>query len=621
MALVQVSNVHKAFSHENILDGVNISINVGDRIGLVGDNGTGKTTLFKIIMRQMQEDEGEVIRSNSIKISYLPQITDIDENLTILEAALEGYKDLQHIEKKLDELNKKLETADDSAIEKLIAEQDSLLAEYDRAGGYRFRAETEAVLHGLGFPNELFSRPIGQLSGGQKNRVGLAKTLLKESDLLLLDEPTNFLDIECTEWLEEYLKNSKQAMVIISHDRYFLNQVVNEIWEIQQGKLKTYSGNYDKYLKMKAEQKQQQQDQYERQQEEIKRQKNFIRRNIYGENHKQAQCRRRMLEKMELIESPYEEKQIHVSISVDQPQLDRIVEVKNLGHNYGDKFLFQGLNFALERGERLGLMGPNGCGKSTMLHIIIGQIKPTEGTVKVGEKVSLAFYHQEFLGLNPELSVFDSLKELLPLTDDVEVRRLLASMLFIGDDIYKKVEFLSGGEKSRLSLLRLLIQKPNFLILDEPTNHLDIKSREALETALNNYDGTLLFVSHDRYFIDQVATRLLYFHNKKWISFYGGYTDFQSSKDYIVPKEVETKKKRNAFETANFNKSKPASKMSINDIEKKIMAIETRLAEINKEWEKEDIYQDAEKVKNLSQEQEKLQVQYDEFMSQWEALL
>ena len=622
MALVQIINIHKAFSHENILEGIHAKIDPGNRIGLVGDNGTGKTTLFKIILRLIQEDQGEIILMNDIKIAYLPQISDLDENQTILQAALEGYSDLQSIEKKLEKIHQQMEIADSKTMNKLIEQQDHLLMQYEHAGGYKFRADTEAVLHGLGFSSDQFDKPIGQLSGGQKNRVGLAKTLLRECDLFLLDEPTNFLDIECTEWLENYLKNSNQAMVIISHDRYFLNQVVDEIWEIHNAKLQIFTGNYDKYQIAKEEQYNQQQVLYERQQEEIKRQKDFIRRNIYGQKHKQAQSRRNMLEKMELLENPTQGKQIHVSIEVERPQLDRIVEIRNLGHTYGngEPFLFQDLTFSMERSERLAIMGPNGCGKSTLLHLIIKEFPPAQGTVQIGEKVSLAFYHQEFLGLDNEKTVFDSLKEFLPLEDDVQVRKLLASMLFIGDEIYKRVEHLSGGEKSRLSLLRLLVKKPNFLVLDEPTNHLDIKSRQALETALNNYDGTLLFVSHDRYFIDQVATRLLHFHNKKWISFYGNYTDFQTSKEYIIPKEdPETKKKRDAHEKATFTRS--VKKPNINDLEKKIMKLEEKIAHINKQWEEEDIYQDIEKVKQLTQQQQELQKDYEESMSLWEELI
>ncbi|NUM33483.1 MAG: ABC-F type ribosomal protection protein [Candidatus Brocadiae bacterium] len=619
MTLIQINNIHKSFGYEDILQGIQAKIFADSRIGLVGNNGTGKTTLFKIIIQSMQEDEGEIIRQKSLKIAYLPQIVDIDENQTLLEASLEGYSELRALESKMEEIHQKLATLqDEKQINQLILQQDKLLHEYDSMGGYRYKAKTEAVLHGLGFPSEVFSQKIGHLSGGQKNRIALVRALLKESDLLLLDEPTNFLDVECTEWLEEYLKNCNQPMIVVSHDRYFLNQIAKEIWELSQGKVTSYPGNYNQYIALKRQQQEREQELYERQQEEIKRQEDFIRRNIYGERHKQAQSRRKMLAKMEIMDAPHYEDEIHLSIQVEKPAVDRIIEVTNLGHSYGSQFLFENLSFALHCGEKLAIVGPNGCGKSTLLHILTQRLKPTHGQIKIGASVTVGFYHQELHDLVMEDSVFDTIKNIIPTTDDLPIRKFLALFLFQGDDIYKKVQKLSGGEKSRLAMAKLIIQKPNFLILDEPTNHLDIQSRQALEKALKEYEGTILFVSHDRYFIDQISTRILYYYKKKWISFYGTYSQFYQSRDYLLPKEEEEKKKRTAYQRMPQQEKKKKKRYTLQDLENKIIEIEARMAEINQEWTKESIYQNPELVKTLREEYEDLSIQCKELNTEWE---
>ncbi len=622
MTLIQINNIHKSYGYEDILQGIQAKIFTDSRIGLVGNNGTGKTTLFKIIIQSLQEDEGEIIRQKSLKIAYLPQIIDINENQTLLEASLEGYSELRSLEKKIEEIHQKLaNTIEEKQINQLIAQQDKLLHQFDSQGGYRYKAKTEAVLHGLGFPSEVFSQKIGQLSGGQKNRIALVRALLQESDLLLLDEPTNFLDVECTEWLEEYLKGCTQPMLVVSHDRYFLNQVVKEIWELSQGKITSYPGNYDKYVVMKKEQQEQKQELYERQQDEIKRQEDFIRRNIYGERHKQAQSRRKMLAKMEILEAPHYEDEIHLSIQVERPAVDRILEATDLGHSYGDKFLFENLSFSVYCGEKLAIVGPNGCGKSTLLHILVKRLAPSLGKLKIGANVTIGFYHQELHDLVMEDTVFDSIKKIIPTTDDLPIRKFLALFLFQGDDIYKRVQKLSGGEKSRLAMAKLIIQKPNFLVLDEPTNHLDIQSRQALEKALKEYEGSILFVSHDRYFIDQVATRILYYYKKKWISFYGTYSQFYQSRDYLLPKEEDIeKKKRTAYQRMPDQErdKKRKKKYTLQDLENKIIEIETRMAEINLEWTKEGIYQNPELVKTLRQEYEELSVQCKDLNAEWE---
>ena len=538
MTLVQLNNITKTFNDKDVLCQVNARIFPGEHIGLVGVNGTGKTTLFKIILGIMAEDSGEIARRKELVIAYLPQIPEIDEQATLREAALQGRRDLQQIERRLDQLQQQLSSANKQQMAALIEEQDRLLIRFEQSGGYRYRADTEAVLHGLGFSDHSFEQKVGQLSGGQKNRLALVQALLKESDLLLLDEPTNFLDIESSEWLERYLQELSTAILVVSHDRYFLNQVTTTTWEITAGQLSCWSGNYDKFQQLKQLQQEQQQKQYESQQEEIRRQQDFIRRNIYGQKHRQAQSRRKLLEKMEKAAAPHQEKAINIAIHTKEPRVSKVLEVNNISHAFGERLLFSALDFSLNSGEKMAVLGPNGCGKSTLLHIIVGKLAPTQGMVSIGAKVRIGFYHQELHDLVPEDNAFDTIKNLVPALDDLPVRNFLARFLFCGDDIYRPVACLSGGEKSRLALARLLIMQPNFLVLDEPTNHLDINSRQALESALQDYNGTVLFVSHDRYFIDQIAERILYYHQKSWLNFYGNYSQFAASKQHLLPEKL-----------------------------------------------------------------------------------
>lgn len=529
------------------------------------------------------------------------------------------------MEENLETIALKMETADELEITKLIEEQDSLLSLFQHLGGYRYRAHTEAVLHGLGFPKEMFSLEVSCLSGGQKNRLALARSLLTNSELLLLDEPTNFLDIESTLWLEEYLKSSKMAMIIVSHDRYFLNEVVTQVWELARGSMAQYRGNYENFQKQKDIIIENQQQSYERQQAEIKRQEDFIRRNIVGQKHKQAQSRRKMLEKIEKIEAPIEENQtIKLDFKAAQPRVDKILETKELGHHFDEKHLFRNLTFKLNRSEKLAIIGPNGCGKSTLLHIINGDIKAEKGSFSVGEKVKIGFYHQELQGLDDTKTVFDIIKDIIPTTDDLPIRNFLALFLFMGDDIYKEVASLSGGEKSRLALASLLIQKPNFLILDEPTNHLDIQSRFALENALKSYDGTLLFVSHDRYFIDEVADRILYFHKNDWIKFYGNYTSFyQSEMKRILTEEKEAidKKKRMAHKKHQKaeRKRRPKKQYTLEELEEKIINRETLLEQLTEKLGSEEIYQNPSKLQSIQEEYDKVTKELEELNSEWEA--
>ena len=626
MALVQFNNIKKILGAEEILQGVDGTIHAGSRIGLVGSNGSGKTTLLRILLGEMEQDEGEVLKQKNLKTAYLSQISDIDGTKTVWQYALEGNHQILELEEAIDKIEKKIVTANDEEVLRLIEEQAEYWEKFEQVGGYRYQNLTESVLEKLGFQKDLFHLPANVLSGGQKNRLGLVCALLKESQLLFLDEPTNFLDVESTEWLEGYLCETSSAVLVISHDRYFLNKVAKEIWEIRGGRLFRYRGNYDAYLKLKEKQQKEQQERFERQQAEIRRQEEFITRNIVGQKHKQAQSRRKMLEKMEKVEAPIQDASTMKTFKIESKQAlsDRVIETEKIGHSFSEKekALFQNTSFSLHQGEKLAIVGPNGCGKTTFLRIISGDFPPTEGKIKRSGKLDIGFYRQELEGLIEENSVFDTLKNLAPTVDDKPLRDFLARFLFRGDDIYKKVEKLSGGEKSRLALSQLLLQKPNFLILDEPTNHLDIPSRQALEESLQEYNGALLFVSHDRYFIDKVATRLLVFHEKQWINFYGNYSSFSESKKNILPESPEeSKKKREAYlqaEKRRQKRSKQKKKYTLDELEEKIIHGETRLEEITEELGSEACYSNPEKVKQLKQEYDELSVKLEEWNQEWE---
>lgn len=623
MSLIQLSNIKKNYGPNEVLRGVECSIFNHSRIGLVGVNGSGKTTLVRIILGEVEEDEGEVIRQRGLKIAYLPQIPLLNEDNTVLEEALETNRDLHDLGELLEAVEQKLSSASESETDALIREQARLSELYERQGGYRHRADTEAMLEKLGFTRADLSLPVRALSGGQKNRLGLGCTLLKGNELLLLDEPTNFLDLECTEWLEGHLKNLPCAMLIISHDRYFLNQVAKEVWDLSAGKLRCYTGNYDAYCAAKEQEEERRQELYERQQAEIKRQEDFISRNIYGQKHSMAQSRRKMLERMERLDPVHRNTRApQFAIRGGSTKSGRVLEARDLGHAFGDNLLFDDLSFALESQEKMAVVGPNGCGKSTLLHILIGRLQPQSGYAVLSSVVDIGFYHQELKDLPGELTAFDTIKNLSPTTDDKPVRDFLGSFLFRGDDVFKHARDMSGGEKSRLAMAKLLYSQPSFLILDEPTNHLDILSRQAMERALQNYQGTLLFVSHDRYFIDRVATCLLVFHRKKWVLFYGNYSQFHSSRQYLLDQSATGGRARR---TAHQNMAqvrdknpKKRKKYTLEELEEKIITAETRLSEITRELGTQTVYQDPARVKEIRQEYDALNCRLAQWNEEWE---
>lgn len=537
MPLVRLDHVTKYYGAKLVLDDISWQISANDRVGLIGNNGTGKTTLFKIITGELTDFKGVVERARKIKIGHLHQEPKFDLDIPLREAIRSSaFEHIQDMEKQMNELTQKMTEldADDDILEQYARIQEK----YEAHGGYDYEHKIDIVLGGMGFTPKDYNLPVKALSGGQKGRAALAKLLLEEPDLLLLDEPTNHLDLEGTEWLEEFITTEYHgAVVFVSHDRYFLDKVTTKIAELHNNKLKEYNGNYSKYIFLRERDRLVQQRAYERQQEEIEHDLDFIRRYHAGQRSKEARGRMKKLDRMELVEKPRsEDKKIKLSFTVETRGGDDVVQLRGVSKAYGDKVLFRNLNFDIYRQDSVGIIGPNGVGKTTLLRLILGQEPPTEGTIKIGYNLNIGYYDQELANLNPNNSVLDEIWQLRPKDTQEEVRSYLGRFLFSGDDVFKLVRDLSGGEQSRVALAKLLLEKANLLVLDEPTNHLDINSKEVLEDALIEYPGTMIIVSHDRYFLDKIVNKIIFMERDKVWMWEGNYTAYQ---EYLIEKRAE----------------------------------------------------------------------------------
>jgi ATP-binding cassette, subfamily F, member 3 len=509
--LVQLSEVSKAFGSRTVLQQVSVQINPSEKIGLIGTNGSGKTTLLKMLSARMEVDEGSISRKAGLQVGTLDQIPDFHEDTTVLEEGLRSFADLIATEREMERLEHDISH---SHSEDLLDRYSSLQHAFDLKGGYKFRAMTEAALLGVGFSRELLSRPSSVLSGGEKNRLALAKLLLSQSELLLLDEPTNHLDIRSIEWLERFLRDTAKTVVVVSHDRIFLDRVVGRILEIADGRLHDYRGNYTTYLKERAERLARQEKEWRQQQDWIANQEDYIRRNIAGQKTKQAQSRRKMLERVQRIAKPRAaSSQVKFQFLAPGRGSRWVVRARNLTVGY-DTPLVKSLQLEVERGSRWAILGGNGAGKTTLLKTLIGGVSPLSGELDWSEGTGLGYYDQQLADLRGNSTVIEEIRALDSTATDGELRSYLAQFLFSGDDVFSKITTLSGGEKSRVALAKIIYECPTILALDEPTNHLDIASREALEGALADYPGTILFVTHDRYLAQKLATHLLYIENQ-----------------------------------------------------------------------------------------------------------
>ena len=538
MIVLQVNQLYKSFVTDEILSGVKLEVQHRDRVALVGRNGAGKSTLLKIIAGQMSYDSGEIIIPKDVKVGYLEQHAGIDSALSIWDEMMTIFSNLHTMEQTLRGLEQKMADpavyGDSEAYARIMAEYDQLQHDFKEAGGYQYEADTRSVLHGMQFFPEDYDKPIRSLSGGQRTRLALAKLLLSKPNLLILDEPTNHLDIETLSWLEGYLKGYDGAILIVSHDRYFLDQVVSIVYEVSRTRVAKYTGNYSAYLEEKAKNYERDMKMFERQQDEKAKLEAFIQKNIArASTTKMAQSRRKMLERTEWMDSPDgEEKSASFGFTIERQSGNDVLSVDELAIGYPGKEISRNISMRIFREDRIALVGPNGVGKSTLLKTVVKDLAALGGDIRYGTNVQIGYYDQEQAKLNSNKTVLAELWDEWPLMNEKDIRTVLGNFLFSGDDVAKPVNSLSGGEKARLALAKLMMQKCNFLVLDEPTNHLDLDSKEVLENALIDYPGTLLFVSHDRYFINRIATKVVELSQVGAFEYLGDY-------DYYVEKKQE----------------------------------------------------------------------------------
>src|SRR5216684_2640754 len=531
MPILSVIQVGKSFGAERIFDGVSFQIDEHDRIGLVGPNGAGKSTLLNLLAGREEPDEGHIAMARNLRIGYLTQTTDFQPHNTLREEMLTVFAEVHDWERGLNELAIELEAATataDSAVHDLpLHRYDDLQTRFDHAGGYTYENRVAQVLDGLGFTREQQEAPVMNLSGGQQTRAALGKLLLQEPDLLLLDEPTNHLDLAALEWLETYLSNWKGAMVVVAHDRYFLDKIVSRTIEMAFGGIEEYPGNYTKYLHLREERMERRTREYDAQQAHIAHTEEFIRRYKAGQRSREARGRQKLLDRLERVERPQDFPEMHFEFNavVDSGQV--VLSTQKLAVGYAQAVLVRVADLEVLRGDRVGLLGPNGAGKTTLLRTITGEIPAVSGHVYPGHNVRTGYYSQTHSGLNPDRTVVDEIRQMSAFSED-GARSFLARFLFTGDDVFKPIGALSGGERSRVALAKLTLQGSNFLVLDEPTNHLDLQSRQFLEEVLGEFEGTLIFVSHDRYFVDALATGLWVLEGGEITGHAGNYTAYRT---------------------------------------------------------------------------------------------
>ena len=587
MSLLTANNISKSFGDLDIFSDVSLSIPQKARIGFVGENGSGKTTLLKILVGIDDPDSGTVVRSKDLTIGYLPQQIEIASDKTPYESCLESFSDLQQMQNQLNAMEEQLlDRPDDQA---LITAYGKLQENFENKGGYTYKSRIRQILQGLGLINGEENRPWQQLSGGQKIRAYLAKILVSEPELLVLDEPTNHLDINSIEWLESYIKDFPGAVVMVSHDRYFLDQCVNTVWEMSIS-FETYRGNYSAYLQQREERYQRQLAEYERQQEFIAKEEEYIRRNIAGQNTRQAQGRRKRLETLiseSRVVRPSESRSMHLKLNTDLRSGDLVLRTSDLDIGYHDdkKVLFHVPDLTLLRGECASVIGPNGTGKSTFLKTILGKLEPLAGESKLGANLKIGYFAQAHEDLDPEADLMDEIGKAAPNMLPAQIRDYLAKYLFSGDDVFKKVKVLSGGEKGRLSLAILSLQGANLLLLDEPMNHLDIDSQELLQSVLKSYEGTIILVSHDRYLIDAVGTQIWeVMPEKHSLSVYSGtYSQYKEYKKQLSSVEEKTADRTAAVKKEPAAEKKKLSNGMIRKLKIQQEELESRISALEKE--------------------------------------
>ncbi|MBJ8009741.1 multidrug ABC transporter ATP-binding protein [Bacillus mycoides] len=639
LILLQVNGLSKLYGAETILANIKLEVQAKDRIALVGRNGAGKSTLLKIIAGELSHDGGEIIKPKDVSMGYLAQNTGLETSLTIWDEMLTVFTHLQQMETKLRRLEQEMgkeENFSNAAIyEKLLADYDQLQLDYKDQGGYQYEADIRSILSGLGFPVETHQTTISTLSGGQKTRLALGKLLLTRPDLLILDEPTNHLDIETLTWLEQYLQGYPGAILIVSHDRYFLDKLVTQVYEISNKESRRFVGNYSKYLDSKSALYEQEMKRYEKQQDEISKLEDFVQKNIArASTTKRAQSRRKQLDRMEVLTRPLgDSKSASFHFDIEKQSGNDVLQVKDATIGYYQEPIIEHVNMRLTRGDSVALVGPNGIGKSTLLKSIVNKLQLLHGNVAFGSNVSVGYYDQEQANLTSSKRVLNELWDEYPLQPEKEIRTILGNFLFTGDDVLKPVSSLSGGQKARLALAKLMMQKSNLLILDEPTNHLDLNSKEILENALIDYPGTLLFVSHDRYFINRVTTTVVELSTEGAQEYLGDYdyyvekknemierAEFEQQEDEVPVQKVVAQEKLNYLEEKERKQLERQRTRKIEELEQNIVGLEEEIATLEDQLCLPEIYADYEKASEITTKKQTLQEQLEACMAEWEEL-
>ncbi|KEK21826.1 ABC transporter ATP-binding protein [Bacillus gaemokensis] len=639
LILLQVNGLSKLYGAETILANIKLEVQTRDRIALVGRNGAGKSTLLKIIAGELSHDGGEIIKPKDVSIGYLAQNTGLETSLTIWNEMLTVFTHLQQMEKRLrrleHEMGKEENFSNTTIYEKLLADYDQLQLDYKDQGGYQYEADIRSILSGLGFPAETHQTTISTLSGGQKTRLALGKLLLTKPDLLILDEPTNHLDIDTLTWLEQYLQGYPGSILIVSHDRYFLDKLVTQVYEISNKESRRYVGNYSKYLDLKAALYEQEMKRYEKQQDEIAKLEDFVQKNIArASTTKRAQSRRKQLDRMELLTRPLgDSKSASFHFDIEKQSGNDVLQVKDVSIGYDEEPIIEHVNMRLTRGDSVALVGPNGIGKSTLLKSLVNRLHTLSGEVSFGSNVSIGYYDQEQANLTSSKRVLNELWDEYPLQPEKEIRTILGNFLFTGDDVLKPVSSLSGGQKARLALAKLMMQKSNVLILDEPTNHLDLNSKEILENALIDYPGTLLFVSHDRYFINRVTTTVVELSTDGAQEYLGDY-DYYIEKKHEMLERAEFEQQEDntpiqnsiAQEKLNYLEEKERKKLErqrirkIEELEQNIAQLEEKIEELEEELCLPEVYADYERASEITTAKQTMQEQLEKYMAEWEEL-
>ncbi len=638
--ILACNNISKSFIDKTIIRDASFHIEDREKVAIVGNNGAGKSTLLKIIMGLLSPDSGEVTLAKGKTIGYLAQHQELTHNTTIYEQLLEVKKDILDLERNIRQVELDMKSANGDQLEQLLSTYSRLNHQFELANGYAYKSEITGILKGLGFLEEEFDKKVDDLSGGQKTRVSLGKLLLSKPDIILLDEPTNHLDMDSIAWLEGYLNNYAGSVIIVAHDRYFLDKVVTKIIEIDHTIVRMFTGNYSAYRTKKLAIMDTLMKQYENQQREIKRQEEVIAKLKSFNREKsirRAESREKMLDKIQVMDKPITDNStMRFSLQPNVQSGNDVLTITNLSKSFGSNTLFSNVSLEIKRGERVAVIGGNGTGKTTLLKLINGILPADCGEIRLGSNVSIGYYDQEHNVLNMENTLFDEISNAYPSMTNTEIRNVLAAFLFTGDDVFKRIGELSGGERGRISLAKLMLSDCNFLILDEPTNHLDMMSKEILEEALINYTGTILYVSHDRYFINKTATRILDLQEKHFINYIGNYDYYlekretltantlsqipqnKTSNSLVTSKETDTKLdwKQQKEEQARIRKQQNELKKT----EDAIASLESRNAEIDELLSKEEIYTDVSKLMELNKEKTSIEEELEQLFETWETL-